>query len=224
MTGSVAISPTKAIADEQPKAARGDRALVDRLGGRRGLLDGALPPAVFVLVHAASPSVGGSEALRPAVAAALTTGAVLIVVRLLRREALMSALRGLAGLAVAVLFAVASGEARDFFLPGIVVDAAYAVVFAGSTLVGRPLVGAVHAALYGTGPAWREDGHLRSIFTIATLGWTLVFTIRASVQVAFYLGDVPGLLAVSKLALGWPLTGAAVVLTLAYLRRVTARP
>lgn len=218
------------IATAQPAAVlRGDprlddRALIDRLGGRKGLLDGGLPPLVFVVVHAAARSAAaGPEALWWAIGAAAGAGAVLITIRLARQETLTSALRGLAGLAVAVLFAAMSGEARDFFLPGIVVDASYAVVFAVSVLVRRPLVGAVHAALYRTGRQWREDRHMRRAFSVVTLGWVLVFAIRASVQIAFYTGDVPGLLALSKLALGWPLTVAAVVLTLAYLRRATAQ-
>ena len=40
-------------------------------------------------------------------------------------------------------------------------------------------------------------------------------------QAAFYQADQPGLLAASKLVLGWPLTIVAVVLTLALIRRTT---
>ncbi len=57
---------------------------------------------------------------------------------------------------------------------------------------------------------------------IATVGWALVFAIRAGVQAFLYGEDHPGLLAVGKLLLGWPLTIVALLLTLAYLRRVTA--
>lgn len=44
----------------------------------------------------------------------------------------------------------------------------------------------------------------------------------ALVQTVFHQTDQAGPLAASKLVLGWPVTLAAVVLTLAYVRRATA--
>jgi hypothetical protein len=41
------------------------------------------------------------------------------------------------------------------------------------------------------------------------------------VQAGFYRADEAGLLAASKLILGWPLTLVAVALTLMYVRRAT---
>ena len=48
-----------------------------------------------------------------------------------------------------------------------------------------------------------------------------MFAVRAGVQALLYREDLPGLLAVGKLLLGWPLTLAAVVLTLAAVRRAS---
>ena len=56
---------------------------------------------------------------------------------------------------------------------------------------------------------------------IATVGWSAVYALRAGVQAFLYREDLPGLLAVGKLLLGWPLTVLAVVLTLAAVRRAT---
>jgi hypothetical protein len=147
------------------------------------------------------------------------------VLRLIRREPLRQALGGLAGLTVAVAFAATSGEARGFFLPGILVDAAYGLVFAGSALLGYPLVGTLYGLLYRRSD-WRDDARLRRLFVIATFGWSAVFAVRAGVQAFLYREDLPGLLAAGKLLLGWPLTIAAVALTLAAVRRATrvARP
>ncbi len=50
-----------------------------------------------------------------------------------------------------------------------------------------------------------------------------MFALRAGVQAFLYGADRPGLLAAGKLLLGWPLTILAVVLTLAYVGRATAR-
>ena len=193
------------------------------IGGRRGFVDGALPPVGFVAVNAvAGAFMARPDALRAAIATAVGTGLALVALRLTRREPLQQAFRGLVGLAIAAVFAVRTGEARDFFLPGIYVDAAWAAILATSIVAGRPLIGFVHAALFGRGAGWRRDTRLRRAFAIVTLGWAAVYATRALVQAGFYRAEEAGLLAASKLLLGWPLTLVAVALTLIYVRRATS--
>ena len=81
-----------------------------------------------------------------------------------------------------MVFVILSGEARAFFLPGLYVDAVYALVFAGSVAVGRPLAGVVYAALFQTGPAWRNDPRLRRVFVGASMDWSAVYALRAGTQ------------------------------------------
>ncbi len=115
-----------------------------------------------------------------------------------------------------------TGHARDFFLPGMYVDAVYAVALAGSALVGHPAVGHAYAVLFRVGRRWRDDRGLRRVMAVATWGWALVSTLRVAVQLLLYRLDEPELLALAKLALGWPLTAVAVVLTLRAARQVRA--
>ncbi|MFC7362167.1 DUF3159 domain-containing protein [Nocardioides astragali] len=190
------------------------------IGGKRGIIDGGLPPIVFVATNALSGlATDRSTSLTVAASAAVGVAAVLVLIRLVRRESLKQAAQGLAGLAIAVGFAVWSGEARDFFLPGMYVDAVYGIAFAASVLVGWPLVGVIYGLLFQTGSSWRHDRRLRRIFTVATLAWSAVYALRTGVQLAFYGADRPELLAVGKLLLGWPLTVMVVGLTLAAVRR-----
>jgi hypothetical protein len=196
-------------------------AVAKLVGGRRGIIDGALPPLVFVATNALAGLVTDrSTSLAVAASTSVATAVLLVLVRLLRRESLKQALQGLLGLSLAVAFAVWSGEARDFFLPGMYVDAAYGIAFVASVLVGRPLVGVIYAFLFQAGNAWRHDRRLRRIFTLATLGWSAVYALRTVVQVLLYGADRPELLAVSKLLLGWPLTITVVVLTVGAVRSV----
>ena len=191
-------------------------------GGVRGLLDGAVPPLVFVMTHAAAGArLSEPDALRAGIGAAGMTAAALILVRVARRESLRQCAAGVLGLAVSVAFAARSGDARGFFLPGIYVDAAYAVVFLGSVAVRRPLVGTIHRWLFSTDPA-RRDQRLQRAVTVATVGWAAVYAVRAGAQAAFYRADEPTLLAAAKVGLGWPLTAAALAVTLALLRRADA--
>jgi hypothetical protein len=188
------------------------------LGGPRGVAEGGLPPLVFVVANA----VAGA---RPTTAIGAAGAAALVVVglRLVRRETLRPVLGGLLGLAVAVTFAALSGDARDFFLPGIYVDAAYGMGFLASAVVGRPLVGTIYGVLFRQQRSWRADPRLRRLFTIATVGWSMVFALRAGVQGLLYAADEPGLLAAGKLALGWPLSVVGALLTLAAVSRATPR-
>ncbi|GAC1440988.1 MAG: DUF3159 domain-containing protein [Mycobacteriales bacterium] len=195
-------------------------ALVASLGGKRGLLDSGLPAAVFVFVNAVVDAFAGRRTgLHVAIAAAVLSGLAVIAVRLRRRETVQQAVSGFLGLAIAVFFAARSGQARDFFKPGIYINGAYGAVFLGSALIGRPLVGAIYGTIDGLGSSWREDRRLRRVFSAATVGWAAVFALRAVVQTIFYNADRPDLLAISRLLLGWPLTIAAVAATVAFVRR-----
>ena len=214
------------MSSEDPRAALpadppAKPALVEAMGGKRGLLDSGLPAVVFVFVNSVVEAVASRDAALPAaLAAAIATGLVVVVLRVVRKEPLQQAVSGFLGLAIAVFLAARSGEARDFFLPGIFINIGYAVLFLGSTVIGRPLVGAIYSAVEGLGTRWREDRRLRRAFTVATVGWSVVFIARAVVQTTFYNLDRTGWLATSKLLMGWPLTILAVAATIAYVKRV----
>jgi hypothetical protein len=199
-------------------------ALIEALGGKRGLIDSGLPAVVFVFVNSVVEALADREAaLRAALVSAVVVGLVVVVLRVVRKEPLQQALSGFFALAIAVFFAARSGEARDFFLPGIFINIGYAALFVGSAVIGRPLVGAIYSAVEGLGTRWRDERLLRRAFTVATVGWSLVFVSRAVVQTIFYNLDRTGWLATSKLLMGWPLTILAVAATVAYVKRATAR-
>jgi hypothetical protein len=199
-------------------------ALVEALGGKRGLIDSGLPAVVFVFVNSVVQAFSSRDAaLNAAMASAIGVGVLVIVLRLVRKETLQQAISGFLGLAIAVWFARRSGEARGFFLPGIFINIAYGLAFLVSALIGRPLVGAIYSAIDGLDKRWREDPRLRRVFALATVGWALVFASRAVVQGILYAMDRPGLLAAAKLLMGWPLTIAAVALTVAYVKRARAK-
>ncbi|HET7736874.1 MAG TPA: DUF3159 domain-containing protein [Nocardioidaceae bacterium] len=192
--------------------------IVAKLGGKQGIVDGAIAPATFLTTNALAGLLGATEPLTWATGLSLAVGAGIVVLRRFTGGSYKGAVRGMTGLAIALLFVSLTGQARDFFLPGIVVDATYGVVFAASVLVGRPLVGYVHAAVFRV-RGWRGHARLRRVFALATLGWVLVFGVRASTQAYLYVVDQPELLGLAKVALGWPLTAVALTLTLAAVRR-----
>lgn len=195
-------------------------AMIQALGGKRGLIDSGLPAVVFVFVNSVVTAFADRDAgLRAALIAAVAVGVGVVGLRLVRRETLQQALSGFFALAIAVWLAARSGEARDFFLPGIFINVAYGSAFLISALAARPLVGYVYAAVDGLDGSWRADPRLRRVFTAATVGWAGVFASRAAVQGVLYAMDRPGLLAAARLLMGWPLTIAAVAATVAWVKR-----
>jgi hypothetical protein len=123
--------------DGAPEPLTFDRHLVlEQLGGWRGMIDATLPTVAFIVAN----SLGG---LRVGIWTALGAALLVFLLRLVRRESIQQGVSGLIGVGVAVAIAAASGQARDFFVFGILRNAAIGVVLLGSILVRRPLVGVI---------------------------------------------------------------------------------
>jgi hypothetical protein len=114
-----------------------DRHLVlDQLGGWRGMIDATVPTVAFIVANA----LGG---LRVGIWTALGVAVLVFLLRIVRRESVQQGISGLVGVGIAVAIAAASGEARDFFVLGILRNAAIGVVLLGSILVRWPLIGVI---------------------------------------------------------------------------------
>lgn len=178
-----------------------ERKLLARaIGGWRGIVDSGLPSAVFVIVY----SFNG-HALAPAVWSAVAVGALIAVLRLIRREDLTQIAGGFAGILVSAFVASRTGAAEDFFLPGLLVNLAYGSAALLSVLVGWPLLGFLLGGMGGSLTAWRSDKQLRRTYAAATWLWVGVFGLRLLVQVPLYLAGQAAALGVVKIVMGWPL-------------------
>jgi hypothetical protein len=114
-----------------------DRHLVlEQLGGWRGMVDATLPTVAFIVAN----SIDG---LRTGIWAALGAALLVFVLRLVRRESIQQAISGLFGVGIAVAIAAASGQARDFFVLGILRNAGIGAVLLGSIVFRWPLVGVI---------------------------------------------------------------------------------
>ena len=112
-----------------------DRHLVlEQLGGWRGMVDATLPTVAFIVANSAA-------GLRAGIWAAVGAAVLVFLVRLVRRESVQQAFSGLFAVGVAVAIAANSGEARDFFVLGIIRNAGIGVVLLGSVALRRPLIG-----------------------------------------------------------------------------------
>ena len=193
---------TPAIAADPTRADR----MMAQLGGVPGLIYSSLPVLVFV---GTSRLLG----LSAAVGAALGTGTLILVWRLIRRESVQPAVSGLIGVAVCALIAYAMGESKGYFLLGIWTSLLWAAVFATSVVIRRPVVGYIWSWLHGHDRAWRNVRRAVYAFDIATLTWVLVFGARFVVQRLLYDSNHTGWLVVARIAMGWPLAAGAALVT-----------
>ena len=181
--------------------------VLQQMGGVSGLIYSSLPVLVFVPVSSAF-------GLVPAIVAALGVATAILVWRLFRRESTQPAISGFFAVAISALIAYLVGASKGYFLLGIWMSLFWAIVFAASVVIRRPVVGYiwgwVHTQDRG---AWRDVRRAVRAFDIATLVWVLVFTSRFVVQHRLYDADQTGWLGFARIAMGWPLTAVAALVT-----------
>ncbi|CAM3073687.1 hypothetical protein BST27_17155 [Mycobacterium intermedium] len=187
--------------------------LLAQAGGISGLVYSTLPVVVFV----AASSLAG---LVPAIAAALGVAALVLIWRLIRRDSVQPAVSGFFGVAICALIAYLVGQSKGYFLLGIWTSLIWAVVFAVSILIRRPVVGYLWSWASGRDNGWREVSRAVYAFDIATLSWTLVFVARFAVQGHLYERGATGWLGFARIAMGWPLTALAAFVTYGAIRAV----
>ena len=196
---------TSEVTAEEP-AKKGGQAILDQMGGISGLIYSSLPVLVFV-------PVSTKFGLMPAIWAALGVAALVLVWRLVRRETVQPAVSGFIGVGISALIAWWLGESRGYFAYGIWMSLVYAAVFTVSIVIRRPLVGYAWGWFSGHGRDWRSVRRAVLAFDVATFAWAIVFASRFVVQRHLYDADDVGMLGVARIAMGWPLTGVAAVIT-----------
>lgn len=209
--------PTTVADTQTPAPPSAPPGLAEAIGGPLGIAESALPAAAFVVASTAS---GGDTTLAAIVAVALAL--VLAAARLVRGQTVQYALSGLIGVAFAAFVAARTGKAENFFLPGLLANAAYATAFAGSIAVRRPVAGYIAVALHGgspTGP-WRADPAFLRAATRASWVFVVVFAGRLAVQLPLYLAGALVALGVARVAMGLPLFALGAWLAWLLLRNV----
>jgi hypothetical protein len=193
------------------------------LGGKRGMLEAAVPTIIFTALWLTT------RELQLAVAVSVAAAVVLLVVRLVQRSSVQFVLNALFGIAIGWFFVqlsarnggTADDQALAYFLPGILYNSGYTVLMAASCLVGWPLVGFMVGSVTGDPTAWHADRQVVRLCSRLTWLLALPCLLRVAVQGPIWLAAKAGsvdtdaaiaLLGVLKIGLGWPVQLAALAL------------
>ena len=174
--------------------------LASALGGWAGVIDSGLPFVVFTVAYLVT-----DRDLDTTLYASVGTAAILAVLRLMRRQSLQQVVSGLIGIGIAAFLARRTGNADNFFLPGIITNAAYASVCLISIAIRKPLLGYVIEAMRGRDMSWVKNPQSLRLFSTITWLWTLMFGIRVAIMFPLYLLGQTAALGTLKILLGYPL-------------------
>jgi len=214
-SGSASAS-ADAVADEptvEKRPATTDKDFFHALGGWGALLDIGLPWIAFLIVYAAT-----DHNLRTALIVAIACGAAVALLRLIRRQPLRNVLGGFVGVLISAWVANRSGRAEDVYLPGLLTNLGYGLLYLLTVLFRWPLFGLIYGVITQTGTAWRRDPAMLRGFNRATLVFVGLFAIRLVVQVPLYLTGSLNALGIAKIGLGLPFYALALWLAYAVLR------
>lgn len=197
------------------------RAQISRaLGGRRGMIEAAVPTIIFTVVWLST------KELRYALVSSIAVAVVLLVARLVQRSTVQFCVNAIFGIGIGWLFVTISArrggseddQALAYFLPGIVYNAGYTVVLALTCLIGWPLVGFMVGSVTGDATAWHKDKQIVRLCALLTWLLAVPCLLRVLVQAPIWFAAKSGAMDVDsavaalgalKIAMGWPLQLAA---------------
>lgn len=181
--------------------------LAKALGGRRGIVESAVPTALFTVCFLISHDIKLSLIISIAVTAGL------LLIRLVQRSTPQFVFNALVGIGIGAFFAYRASQgggseedvARAVFTPGLIYNGVYAVVIVFTIVIGWPIIGFMVGSVTGDPTAWHDDRAM--VRLCSQLTWVLAIpcVIRVAVQLPLWLDHQIGLLGASKIALGWPL-------------------
>ncbi len=192
-------------------------AMLDAFGGARGMVETTVPGLVFVLSYTINRDIHVSAI------AALSLSALMAVLRLLSKGTLKHAFGGVFGVAFGAVFAMMSGDAKNFYLPGMLYTLGLAVAYLVTAAAGVPLLGIVLGPLFRENMSWRtRNPGRKKAYTKASYAWGLVLLGKSAITFPIYLWGDATQLGWLRVALGIPPFLLCVYLTWIFLAKAPA--
>ena len=173
--------------------------LQQAIGGWRGAIESSAPAVAFLVVYQFS-SHNLTLALRTAISIAVVSAAL----RLIRRGSLQFVISGVIGVAVSAWLVARTGQAKDYFVPGLITNVLWGVAYLVSVVLRYPLIGIIVGSLEGEPLKWVRDLDKRRAANLATLLFAGLFGVRLAIELPLYYSGALNALGLAKLILGWP--------------------
>lgn len=218
--------PVKKDDGEEPFPSMSEQ-ISEQLGGVRGLIESSLPVLTFVVLNVIlGDTVAGLEkrtALYWAIGGAVVTALAIGAFRLARKQPVRHAVNGLFGIAIGAFLAWRTGNAEDFYLPGILLTFAQAAALLISVLVRKPIIGYVWGIMANKGQQdWFGNARLFKTFQWLTLLWVVSLSLRAGIQFVLWQMGEANALGIVRILISWPIYAATFAFTAWAIHRVTS--
>ncbi|MCX5530728.1 DUF3159 domain-containing protein [Streptomyces sp. NBC_00006] len=158
-----------------------EAALFEAFGGVRGMVETVLPGLLFVSIFTVN------KDLHMSAIAALAVSLVLVVVRLVMKDTVKHAFSGVFGVAFGVVFAMMTGNAKAFYLPGMLYTLGLALAYIVTTLCGVPLIGLILGPVFKENLSWRtRNPGRKKAYAKASWAWGLILLAKCAILFPLY--------------------------------------
>ncbi|MFF3917473.1 DUF3159 domain-containing protein [Streptomyces sp. NPDC001852] len=158
-----------------------EAALFDAFGGVRGMVETVVPGLLFVAIFTVDKN------LHVSAIAALVVALVLVVVRLAMKDTVKHAFSGVFGVAFGVAFAMFTGNAKNFYLPGMLYTLGLALAYIVTALAGVPLMGLILGPVFKENLSWRtRNPGRKKAYTKASWAWGLILLAKCAILFPLY--------------------------------------
>ncbi|MGQ5230095.1 DUF3159 domain-containing protein [Streptomyces sp. yara] len=158
-----------------------EAALFEAFGGVRGMVETVLPGLLFVSIYTVNKN------LHMSALAALGVALVMVVVRLVRRDTVKHAFSGVFGVGFGVVFAMMTGNAKDFYLPGMLYTLGLALAYIVTAMMGVPLIGLMLGPVFKENLSWRtRNPGRKKAYTKASWAWGLILLAKCAILFPLY--------------------------------------
>ncbi|MFC9117065.1 DUF3159 domain-containing protein [Streptomyces sp. NPDC057092] len=158
-----------------------EAALFEAFGGVRGMVETVLPGLLFVSIYTVNKN------LHMSALAALGVALGMVVVRLARRDTVKHAFSGVFGVGFGVVFAMMTGNAKDFYLPGMLYTLGLALAYIVTAMAGVPLIGLMLGPVFKENLSWRtRNPGRKKAYTKASWAWGLILLAKCAILFPLY--------------------------------------
>ncbi|SFC02038.1 Protein of unknown function [Alkalibacterium subtropicum] len=173
---------------------------------RNKTIDALFPPLIFFLAN---------RFFSLEVAAGLTLFYLfcLILYRIFKRHTKKYVLVGTGGVLFSIGLSYLSGNAINYYLPGLISTTLIVLACVVSLIIHRPLAALVSHLTRGWPIEWYMRDDIRPAYRNVTILWAVYFIIRLAIQVPLFLtGEIDTYFVVNTI-LGWPMNIVLLITT-----------